>query len=67
MDAWLALDRKDVTPRSPMEMAREEQAHYQQFWQPAVSRSVWKVIAPFLAPPFAALTAAMALLALSMH
>jgi hypothetical protein len=60
-------DATRTARRSPLERAREEQAYYRRFWRPPTKRNVWKSIVSFLAPPIAALTAVMALLAYSMH
>jgi hypothetical protein len=55
------------TRRSPLERAREEQAYYSRFWRPPTKRNAWRSIVSFLAPPVAAFTAVVALLAYSMR
>lgn len=60
-------DRNEIAPRSRVERAREEQAYYERFFEPRARGSLWKTVTAFIAPPIAALTASLALLAYAMH
>jgi hypothetical protein len=62
-----ALDRNQITPLSCSELARKEQAYYEQFFQPRASGTIWKTLIAFLAPPIGVLTAAMGLLIYVVH
>jgi hypothetical protein len=62
-----ALDRHEMAPLSSKELARAEQVYYERFYEPRASGSIWKTATAFLAPPIAALAAAIALLVYAMH
>jgi len=62
-----ALDRNEIAPLSRAELARAEQAYYERLFEPRASGAIWKTATAFLAPPIAALTAAIALLVYNMH
>ena len=61
------LDRHEIAPLSRKELARVEQAYYERFYELCASGSIWKSATAFLAPPIAALTAAISLLVYAMH
>ena len=47
--------------------ANTVQKNYERFYEPCASGSIWKTATAFLAPPIAALTAAISLLVYAMH
>ena len=62
-----ALDRNEIAPLLRSELARKEQAYYERFFQPRTSGTIWKTATVFLAPPIAAVAAAIGLLVFGMH
>jgi hypothetical protein len=62
-----ARDGHEIAPLSRKELARAEQAYYERFYEPRASGSIWKTATAFLAPPIAALTAAISLMVYAMH
>jgi hypothetical protein len=60
-------ERDELAPLSRVELARVEQAYYERFLTPPRKGALWKTVTAFIAPPIAAVTAAIGLLVYSMH
>jgi hypothetical protein len=60
-------DGNVIALRSRAELARDEQAYYELFFERSASGTFWKTATAFLVPPIAAVSAALALLIYAMH